>query len=132
MTALVSGGCIRLYPANHATPGPRWHIDEGHNTIGVIDTSTQTTIDSSGFLTFNLLGDPTERAVVSMTAASDETLTARGVSAGCSNGGPIVRIRFYADGTGPLDLGDPDHWAIIAGLYCNLWFTAVHDVPEPV
>lgn len=126
MTTLISGACIRLY-----STGPEWHINDGHHTIGLIDTSTQPTIDASGFLVFNLLGDSAERAVVAMTAACDETLTARGVSAGCSNGGPLVRIRFYADGIGPLDLTNPDHWAILAGAYCNIWFTAVHDLPVP-
>lgn len=122
MSTLISGGCIRFY-----STGPEWHINDGHHTIGLIDTSTQPTIDTSGFLVINLL-DIGERAVVSMTAASDETLVARGISVGCSNGGPTCRMRFYKDGVGPLDLNDSTHWGYVAGIYSNLWMTLVHDV----
>lgn len=121
MTALVSGGCIRLYAT-----GPEWHTDTGHHTVGVIDTSEPPEIDASGFLVFRLIGG---NPVVAMTAASDETLTAKGISAGCSNGGPICRVRFYKDGVGPLDLNNPIHWAYVAGKFNNVWMILVHAVP---
>lgn len=124
MTTLVSGGCIRLY-----SNGPEWHINEEHHTVGLVDAAQQPTIDSSGFLVIHLL-DVGERAVVSMTAASDETLTKEGISVGCSNGGPINRMRFYKDGVGPLNLNDPVHWGYVEGIYSNLWITMVHDVAD--
>jgi hypothetical protein len=129
MTALISGGCMRLY-----STGPEWHVNAEHSTIGLIDGTVQPTIDASGFLAFNLVygGLPNSNPVVSMTAASDETLTALGISAGCSNGGPLCRIRLYKIGVGALDLNDPAHWAHVDGAYANLWITLVHDVPEPV
>jgi hypothetical protein len=136
MTTLISGGCVRLYtgfdPENPEipVPQPEWHINEAHHTIGVIDTTAAPEIDAGGYLVVTLIGDDSTRAVVSMTAASDETLTARGITAGCSNGGPICRIRFYKDGVGVLDLNNPVHWAYVAGTYSNLWLTLVHDVFE--
>lgn len=122
MTTLVSAGCIRLYAT-----GPQWHIDDEHSTFGLIDTSTQPTIDSAGYLVVNLL-DVGLRKVGSMTAASDETLTGLGIFAGCSNGGPICRIRFYKVGVGILDLNNPSHWALIDGAYSNLWLTLIHEI----
>lgn len=135
MTVLISGGCIRLYPASHATPGPRWHINPEHSTIGLIDTSTQPTIDSDGWIEIKLINAETDTPngpVVSMTAAADESLAGLGVTAGCSNGGEIVRIRLVKVGTNgqpaPLDLNDPIHWSRVAGSTNNIWLTLVHDV----
>lgn len=122
MTTLVSAGCIRLY-----STGPQWHIDDQHSTFGLIDTSTQPTIDSSGFLQIDLL-DVGPRTVGSMTAASDETLTGLGVFAGCSNGGPLVRMKFYKIGVGILDLNNSSHWAMVDGQFSNLWLTLVHEI----
>ena len=126
MTAIISGGCIRLY-----STGPEWHINPEHSTIGLLDHSEQPTIDDSGYLVVKFTGDPTLRAVVSMTAASDETLTSLGISAGCSNGGPICRMRFYKAGVGVLDLRNPAHWAYVDGAYNNIWLTAIHETIAP-
>jgi len=128
VTTLVSGACIRLY-----STGPEYHIDPEHSTIGLIDTSTPPTIDSSGYLEIKLINSETDvpnGPVVAMTAASDETLTGLGIFVGCSNGGEIVRMRFYKIGVGPLDLNNPSHWAMVDGPYSNLWLTLVHDVAE--
>lgn len=134
MTVLISGGCIRLYKDDHETPGPQWHINSGHSTIGLIDTSAPPTIDASGFLVVNFL-DVGPRSVVSMTAASDESLTARGIFAGCSGGGSNCRIRFYKNGINgadgvPLNLNNAVHWDRVSGDLCNLWITFVHEVDD--
>lgn len=121
-STLISATCVRFY-----STGPEFHIDPQHATIGLIDTSEPPTIDSAGYLVIKFL-DIGPRAVGSMTAASDETLTANGISAGCSNGGPYARIRFYRDGIGWLDLNNPVHWAYLDGPNSNMWFTAVHSI----
>lgn len=121
-TTLVSAGCIRLY-----STGPQWHINEEHSTFGLIDTSVQPYFDSSGFLQIDLL-EVGPRAVGSMTAASDETLTGLGVLIGCSNGGPLVRMKFYKIGVGVLDLNNTSHYAMVDGGYSNLWLTLVHEL----
>jgi hypothetical protein len=122
MTTLLSATCVRLY-----STGPEFHIDDQHATFGLIDTSEQPTIDDAGYLVIKFL-DIGPRKVGSMTAASDETLTANGISAGCSNGGPYARIRFYKDGVGALNLKTPAHLAYVDGTYNNIWFTAVHEI----
>lgn len=134
MAALVSGACIRFYDT-----GPEWHVNTAHHAVGLIDTSIQPFINASGWLEFPLLekGLPNPHPVVSMAAASDETLTAAGISAGCSSGTSEVRIRFYktgingADGT-VLNLNNAVHYSKVAGPNSNLWVTLVHDVPEVV
>jgi len=126
MTIEIIGGCMRLYDT-----GPEWHVDDDHHTIG-IDPTVNPEIDSAGFLTFhNLVPNP----IVACSVSPDETLTARGISGGLSNGTDLVRIRLYKDGVNgangaALNLNDPVHWDRVAGPYCNLWITILHDVPE--
>lgn len=134
MTTLISGSCIRLYPADHATtPGPRWHINDQHATVGLIDTSEQPTIDAQGYLVVKFLNIG-PRAVVSMSGNPDEALTGLGISAGCSNGGPYARIRLVKRGLdgqpAPLDLNSAVHWSRVAGQHNNLWPLFVHHVPD--
>lgn len=124
MSLLVSGGCLRIY-----TDGPEWYINSGYHANGLIDTSTDPTIDESGFIVVKLLRN-TERAVVAMTAAPDETLSARGILAGCSNGGPISRIRMSKVGVGALNLNNQNHLNMVAGPNSNLWLTFVHNLED--
>jgi hypothetical protein len=130
-TSIPSGGCIRLYD-----DGPEWHIDPHHQTVGLFDISHPPRIDSSGFLVIDLVnpdgsGENTW-PVVMMAANPDETLVTRWITGGCSNGGPIMRIRLVHKDLGPLDLTRPDHYAIVAGKYSNLWPEAEHLQPAPV
>lgn len=122
MTATILGGCMRLYAA-----GPEWHVDADHHTVG-IDPTVPPDIDASGFLVFHTLD---HNPIIAGTVASDETLTARGISGGISNGTFLIRIRLYSSKLGrPLDLNTPADWALVAGSFCNLWVTLIHDVPE--
>lgn len=122
MTATIFGGCMRLYAA-----GPQWHVDSDHHTLG-IDPAVDPEIDASGFLVFHTL---VFNPIVSGTVASDETLTARGISGGISNGTHLIRVRLYSSKLErPLDLNNPADWALVAGQFCNLWITLIHDVPE--
>lgn len=126
MTAEIFGGCIRLYPRDHPTPGPRWHTDEGHHTVG-LNTSVQPKIDAAGFLTFHTLK---KNPIITGFASADESLTGRGIRAGFSNGTYLVRVALHKEGiAGPLDLNKPAHYAAAACIYCNLWVGVVHDVP---
>lgn len=138
MPTVPSGGCIRLYPAvadadGNLVPQPEWHIDENHQPEGIFDTSEPPTIDSGGYLVIKLIdpetGGPNTLPVIRMTAGPDETLTARHINGGCSNGGPIMRIRLTHKDLGPLDLKRADHWAICAGKNANLWPGARHKAP---
>lgn len=127
-TVIPSGGCIRLYDT-----GPEWHINEDHAAIGLVVVSEPPTIDASGFLVIKLVDDqgvPNALPIVYMNAASDETLTANGISAGCSNGGPIIRIRFHKEGIGALNLNTPAHWDYVSGDFSNIWLTAQHWDPS--
>lgn len=134
MAAKYLGGCMRLYPADHATPGPRWHVDTDHHIEG-IDPTVQPVIDASGFITFwTLVKNP----ILSGSVQVDESLGARSIRAGApSNGTHLVRIALFKTALNggadvPLDLNDPVHWSRVAGPYCNLWVTLFHDVPELV
>lgn len=131
-TPTIFGGCMRLYPASHATPGPRWHVDEDHHTVG-IDPAVQPQIDAQGFLTFETL---VKNPIISSSVQVDESLAAKSIRAGgVSNGTKLVRIRLFKpalDGSGdvPLDLNNAVHWSRVAGDFCNLWITLFHDVPD--
>lgn len=124
----IFGGCIRLYDT-----GPEWHVDEDHHTVG-IDPTVAPTIDASGFLTFwTLVKNP----IIGCSIQPDETLTARGINAGLSNGTHLIRLRFYKEGISgangaPLDLNDPIHWSRVTGPYSNLWITLIHNVEDAV
>lgn len=117
----IFGGCIRLY-----STGPVWHVDADHHTVG-IDPTVAPTIDASGFLTFYTL---VKHPIIACSIQPDETLTARGISAGLSNGTHLIRLRFYKDGVGPLDLNNPAHWDLVEGAYSNLWVTLFHNVED--
>lgn len=108
------GGCIRLYAT-----GPEWHVDNDHWIEG-IDPSVDPVIDSSGFLTFHTIE---KNAIVAIQPSPDETLVARGISVGGSNGSYLVRLRFYKAGVGPLDLTKKEHLAYITGKVTNIWVT---------
>jgi len=130
MTATHFGGCMRLYPANHATPGPRWHVDEDHHIKG-IDPNVPPFIDpDSGFIHFYMLE---KNPIIDAGAKSDETLTGRGIHGGISNGTFLIRIGVHKEGIpGHLDLRRADHWALVAGNYCNFWVGIDQDVPTGV
>lgn len=137
-TVVESGGCIRLYPAdptNTDNPGPRpeWHIDENHVTIGLFDTSRPPRIDSAGYLVIDLVNPDGSGVntwpVIRMDAEEDETLVSRHITAGPSNGGPIMRIRLTHKDLGDLDLTRSDHYAICSGKFSNIWAGAKHLQP---
>ena len=111
------GGVMRLYP-----DGPKWHVDADHWISG-IDPTIDPVIDSSGFITFHTLE---KNAVLSCEANPDETLVARDITAGCSNGTYLVRFRLVKAGV-PLNLNDPEDYALVAGSFSNLWVDIEHD-----
>lgn len=111
------GGVMRLYP-----DGPKWHVDADHWIEG-IDPTVDPVIDSSGFITFHTLE---KNAVISCEANPDETLVARDITAGCSNGTYLVRFRLVKAGV-PLDLNDPAQWGLVSGSYSNLWVDITHN-----
>jgi hypothetical protein len=122
---VIKGGCIRLYDT-----GPEWHVDSDHHTLG-IDTSIDPVIDESGLLTF---WTEDFAPVVSIMPTPDETLTARGIDVGGSNGSHLVRLQFYKDGINggngtPLDLNNPIHYSRVSGQYSNVWIVIVSDPP---
>lgn len=117
------GVVIRLYAT-----GPEFHRDADHWQSG-IDTSIPPSIDSSGFL---VIHTTEKNAVVSCTAHPDETLVARGITAGCSNGSHLVRFLLVKPDSVtaqpvPLDLNNPIHYSRVSGPYSNLWVDIIHD-----
>lgn len=116
------GVVIRLYDT-----GPAFHLDDDHWESG-IDTSIPPAIDASGFL---VIYTKEKNAVISCEASPDETLVARGITAGCSNGSHLVRFRLVKVGLdgqpAPLDLNEPIHWSRVSGPYSNLWVHITHD-----
>lgn len=127
---IVSGAVVRFTEA-----GPRWHINDAHHAVGLIDTSTEPFINSDGFLEFNLLpaADGTHYPVVSMALSPDETMAARGLMAGGSGGVSSVRVRISKPSIvevgawSPLNLNLPAHYDRVEGANSNLWITLVHD-----
>lgn len=117
------GVVIRLYES-----GPEFHLDADHWESG-IDTSIPPEIDSSGFL---VIHTKEKNAVISCTAHPDETLVARGITAGCSNGSHLVRFLLVKPDSVtaqpvPLDLNNPVHYSRVSGAYSNLWVDVIHD-----
>jgi hypothetical protein len=122
---VVKGGCIRLYP-----DGPKWHVDTDHHTLG-IDPTIDPVIDASGLLTF---WTEEKAPVVSIVPSPDESLTARGIDVGGSNGSHLVRLQFYKDGTNgsngtPLDLNNEIHYDRVSGPYVNVWVLIYSNPP---
>jgi hypothetical protein len=111
------GGVMRLY-----ADGPKWHADADHWISG-IDPTVDPVIDSSGFITFHTLE---KNAILSCEANPDETLVARDITAGCSNGSYLVRLRVAKAGV-PLNMDDPDDYALAQGSYANFWVDIEQD-----
>jgi hypothetical protein len=115
--AFISGGCIRL-----TADGPKWHENEGHNTVG-FNTSVDPVIEPDGDLTVQLLES---RPVVSLQVVPDETLAVKGVFIGGSGGVGHVTIRMRKTGiSGQLDLSNPSHYNQVRGDYSNIWLTVI-------
>lgn len=116
------GVVIRLYDT-----GPEFHLDADHWESG-IDVSQPPEIDASGFL---VIHTKEKNAVINCEANPDETLVARGITAGCSNGSHLVRFRLVKVGLdgqpAPLDLNNPVHYSRVSGAYSNLWVDITHD-----
>lgn len=112
------GGCIRFYDT-----GPEWHVDADHWISG-IDPNVDPVIDSSGYLTFRTIE---KNAIIAIQPSPDETLVARGISMGGSNGSQLVRLRFYKAGVGPLNLNIEEHYDYIEGNFSNGWVTITQD-----
>lgn len=117
------GVVIRLYET-----GPEFHLDADHWQSG-IDVSRGVDIDASGFL---VIYTAEKNAVINCEANADETLAARGITAGCSNGSHLVRFQLVKPGLNgappvPLDLNDPVHYSRVSGPFSNLWVDITHD-----
>lgn len=89
------------------------HTNASHVSVGVRSVS----IDGP----YLYIDIPGNGPIVSMGAWCDETLTARGITAGPSGGTGTTKIRFHQEGYGPLDLSDPADYARAAGPLSNVW-----------
>ncbi len=104
----VEGCAIRLLSS-----GPVIHENGAHDCRGVASVSA----DGAGDLVIvhSVHGD-----VVSMVAASDESLAARDVMCGPSGGVTMTVVKCYVDG---------DHVSVkssaVASTYSNIWLTRV-------
>lgn len=117
------GVVIRLYDT-----GPAFHLDADHWESG-IDTSIPPAIDAGGFLTFYT---KEKNAVIAADCAPDETLVARGITTGISNGSHLIRVRFVKPDINTaqpvvLDLNDSVHYSRVSGAYSNIWCHITHD-----
>jgi hypothetical protein len=110
---VVRGGCVRF-----GAEGPYLHTNDSHQSIGIVPTLTIV----SGMLHVDL-DEPLP--VVSVVAHPDETLTARGISAGISGGVGFVNVRFHLAGHGPLYLNQPAHYEKVRGDLSNVWLTVL-------
>lgn len=112
------GACIRLYP-----DGPALHVNDAHSACGV----TGAHIGDDGYL---WITHAQSRPVVAIVPVPDETLTARGITAGASGGTNYSRVLLAEHGVA-LDLRDPADYAKVAGSFSNLWYFVLHDGHEP-
>lgn len=122
MATNIVGGCIRF-----TDTGPQWHTNSAHVAEGM-DTSVAPEINAAGDLVVKM---QTSAPVVSATAALDETLAGREVTAGVSGGVSDCRIVFWKGAT-RLNLNLPGHYANLAGEWSNLWLTVVRVQAEVV
>src|SRR5690606_2362756 len=106
-------GVVR-FPAG----GPQILDDTGHTPQGL----TSVTIDANGFLQIN----HTDLQVVGFSSVTvDETLAARGIIAGGSQGFDAVRIKFRdTDSQLALNLNNSTHYSKLGGTNANIWFYA--------
>lgn len=123
MRTVTSGACIRLY-----ADGPALHVNDTHAAVGV--TGVQIT-DTGDLEVLHVAG-----RVVSINPQPDETLTARGITAGGSGGSGRSVVRLcVGTATGKprrLNLTIPTEYALVAGDTSNLWFTVTHALPCPL
>lgn len=116
------GVVIRLYDT-----GPEFHLDDDHWEAGV-DTARGVDIDAAGYL---VIYTKEPNAVINCGADPDETLVARGITVGCSNGSHLIRLRFVKVGLdgqpAVLNLNNPVHYDRVEGDFSNIWFRGLHN-----
>lgn len=109
-----SGMALRLDPKR----GPYIHGNASHYPRGFKEVYID---QNRGYLTVKR--DRFD-SVVSIITDPDETLTARGITIGSSGGGVITNLYFYQNGR-LLNLANPKDYAIVAGVYSNVWLTII-------
>lgn len=110
---VIRGGCVRF-----GDDGPYLHTNSAHSSVGLVPDTLA--ITSDGLLHVDL---DTSLPVISTGAWPDETLTARGVTAGISGGVTALNVKFYLVGHGPLYLDLPAHYDKVKGSSSNVWLT---------
>lgn len=121
----ASGACLRFYAS-----GPELHTNSSHVNTAVTGFGPAgdgvDIYDATGKLVVKHTAPG--GAISTMGALPDETLTARGISAGCSGGVGTTLIQFAQNGTA-LDLRVQADYDKVAGQYSNLWIFWLHYAP---
>ena len=122
----ASGACLRFYAG-----GPELHTNSSHVNTAITgfgpDGDGVDRYDAQGRLVIKHVAPGS--AISTMGAMPDETLTARGISAGLSGGVGTTIVQFSQNGT-PLDLRVAEDYAKIQGNYSNLWIFWLHYAPS--
>lgn len=116
----IRGGCVRF-----GDTGPYLHVNSHHTAVGIVPESLCITDD--GLLHVDL---DESLPVVTTGAFPDETLTARGITAGISGGVNTLNIKFHLAGHGPLYLDIPSHYDKVRGATSNVWLMVASLRPE--
>lgn len=122
----VSGGCLRFYSS-----GVEIHVNDTHvnNAITGFGDEEGQPFDEKGRLIIRHTAPG--GAIITIAASADETLTERGITAGCSGGVGRTLVQLAQNGV-PLDLREDADYAKVAGNYSNLWMLWVHHAPNGI
>ena len=112
---MIGGGVIRFDP----TEGIYLHTNKTHHSVGIESVGA----NADGDLYVKRFSGG---AVVSLSASPDETLCARGITAGVSGGGINSVIRLYNRAGKRLNLNNASDYAEIASPTANLWVTYIN------
>ena len=112
---MIGGGVIRFDPID----GIYLHTNATHHSVGIESVGA----NADGDLYVKRFSGG---AVVSLSASPDETLCARGITAGVSGGGINSVIRLYNRAGKRLNLNNASDYAEIASPWSNLWVTYIN------
>lgn len=125
---VVSGCVLRFLPED--TGRPSIHANGAHLCAGV----ESVTINQHGHVQVSqTIDDPSEHAILFVTAQPDESLVTRGITAGASGGTGTTRFWLYDHKLGrQLDLTDRADRDRVSCSTCNLWVGWVHAPREQI
>lgn len=124
--AEASGGCLRFYDSGVERHTNSTHVNNAITGFGEAGDGVDIFDTSGRLIVKHKLYGP---AIITVGAFPDETLSARGITAGISGGVGTSLVQLVQNGV-PLDLREDADYAKVAGPYSNLWMFWLHHGPS--